>query len=219
MSYPPPGSSQNNDPNVAPDAPAIPALPYAPPPSMPQSVNPSGAAAYDAPASPPAPQTDYAYRSPLAGVAAAALANENPHPARYLAGLALGLVVGLICAFLYDKFVFYTNIGLGIIASLIGFAVGFAVLIGCGRGGIGPAAMGGAISLFSMLASRFMLLNDIVSKQVGHTVVLPVNGFTIGLMFKTMEIMSWVIVAGGVYGGFMTPFRAQNQGGGAPPAR
>ncbi len=185
MSYPPPSSPQNDDARENAPAPPLPHIGVAPP-TMP----------------------DYAYRSPLAGVVAAALSSENPHPLRYLAGAALGLIVGLLGAWIYSKFVYYTHFELALLTSLIGFGVGYAVVIGSGRGGLISAFLGAVISLFSILSSTIMLVNAHLSAKAGEMIFIRLTANTLPLIFSDMNPLSLLIIGIGVYGGFITPYRA-----------
>lgn len=159
--------------------------------------------------------------APGAGAVAAmrAVPEEPLRLSRLLVGLALGLVVGLIGALIYDKFVFYTNIQFGLVASFIGFAVGFAVLMGVGRGGLVPALLGGALALLAMVISQYLLFNDVLARELGKNGDLarqfaergiadgrlPFTPRALWFVVSHLDFMDWVFIAIGVYGGFTTP--------------
>lgn len=175
-------------------------------------------------AAPPAPApvaaaspADPGYAVPEASPADVA---PEPPPARLLVGALLGIVVGLIGAFIYDKFVFYTNIQFGLVASFIGFAIGYAVLVGTGRGGLTPALVGALLALGAMIFSHYLLFNDMLARELGKdpamarqfaergTGGVPFTPRGIGFIFTRLDVMDWVFIAIGVYGGFITPYRA-----------
>lgn len=155
-----------------------------------------------------------AYR-PSVSLAAPVDDSPPPNPLRYLVGIALGVVVGLVCAWLYGKFVFYTGFGLSIISCGIGFAVGVAVTIGSGRGGFLAGVLGGAIAFASMIYSRFLLINDHISREIGASASIPLNAETLQMTFQSLSLMGWVIVIMGASLGFVTPIRASDEEGGS----
>jgi hypothetical protein len=188
-------------------APAAPAYNFSTPTALGTGYAESGAAS-SAPAQQPA-----SLRSPV-GEAGGAGAG------RLLLGALFGLIVGVIGAFIYDKFVFYTHIQFGLVASFIGFAIGFAVLLGTGRGGILPAIIGGTLAFGAMVLSHYLLFNDLFGQEVAKNPEMAAKAAASGItglpfspegfafVFKHLDFMDWVFILIGVYGGFSTPFRA-----------
>ena len=123
-----------------------------------------------------------------------------------LLGAAMGLAVGLVGAFIYDKFVFYTRIQFGLITSFIGFGVGVAVVTGGRRFGTLPAVIGGVIALFCMIFSYQLLFND---QAVAAGKPPPLTYDPIGFIntIMNLNIMDWVFIAIGVYGAAKVPLR------------
>jgi hypothetical protein len=68
--------------------------------------------------------------------------------------------------------------------------------------------MAGGISLFSLLLTRFMLLNDYASRELERTVFLPINSETISMAIQTLSPFGWIITAIGVCAGFGTAAKA-----------
>jgi hypothetical protein len=132
-----------------------------------------------------------------------------PNPARLLAGIVAGIVAGAIGAFVWDKFVFYTGIEFGLIASGIGWAVGVAIVIGSGgHHGIVPALFGAVIAFCAIIFGEYLLAQDQIAKAglsfISGRVDIP-------FVVKHLDVMTWVFVAIGVYGGFQVPMGARRQ--------
>jgi hypothetical protein len=138
---------------------------------------------------PPAPYSysagstgsEYAYQPAVSTVADVEDLHAPPSAMGLLAGSGLGLVAGVICAFLYSKFIFLTHFNIAYIAIGVGIVIGYAVVFGSKTGRIYPGMTAGAISLFSLLLTRFMLLNEYASREIGQTVFLPMNSETISM--------------------------------------
>jgi hypothetical protein len=167
---------------------------------------------------PPAPysysagtsSSEYAYQPAVSTVDEVEDLHAPPTAFGFLAGSGLGLLAGVICAFLYSKFIFATHFNIAYIAIGVGFVIGYAVVFGAKRGGFIPGLMAGGISLFSLLLTRFMLLNEYASSEVGQTVFLPMNSETISMAIQTLSPFGWIITLIGVVTGFGT---ACNAGG------
>lgn len=153
--------------------------------------------------------------------AAPVVDNGAPGAGRLLLGALFGLVAGVVGAFIYDKFVFYTHIQFGLVASLIGFCIGMAVMMGTGgRGGILPALMSATLSFGAMVLSHHLLLNDELGRAIATNpdiarrsaetgvTALPLSVRGMGFVIRHLDFMDWVFIAIGVYGGFSVPFRA-----------
>jgi hypothetical protein len=151
---------------------------------------------------------DYAYRPVVSTVEDVEDLHAPPTATGWLAGTGLGLVAGIVCAFLYAKFIFLTHFNISYIAIGVGIVIGYAVVFGSKRGGFIPGMTAGGISLFSLLLTRFMILNDYASQEFGHTVFLPINGETISMAIQTLSPFGWIITLIGVASGFGTASKA-----------
>ena len=155
-----------------------------------------------------ASQIDPAPAAPLPRYAAQP---EGLTPVRLLTGIALGTLIGVIGAFIWEKVVFYSHFNIGYLAALIGFGVGYGILLGTKRGGMVPAILGGVIALAAQVFGYYLLDNDELAKaMIEHSmapVLMPIGMFLTGLP-RDVGVIGWVIVAIGVYGGFKTPYRA-----------
>jgi hypothetical protein len=171
------------------------------------------------PAAAPASGPDYNYYSGTSGseytykpVVSTAEDVEDLHAPPtalgFLLGSGLGLVVGVVCAYLYAQFIFATHRNISYIAIGVGIAIGYAVVFGSRRGGFIPALMAGGISLFSLLLTRFMLLNAYASGELGQTVFLPMNSETISMAIHSLNPFGWIITFIGVAAGFGTAAKA-----------
>lgn len=156
-------------------------------------------------AAPPAqpPQFGTSYAPTPTPVSHPVMVYETGNPARLLVGIIAGIVVGAIGAVIWDKFVFYTNVQFGLIASLIGWAVGVAVATGSRQGGIVPAVIGGIIAFCAMFLGWFLLDGDL-ARKVG----LDSSIVNIEFVLNHLDVMDWLFIAIGVYGGFEVPFKA-----------
>jgi hypothetical protein len=139
-----------------------------------------------------------------------------PAPGRILVGIALGALAGAAGAFIRAQVMYRMNIQFGLIDSFIGFAVGFAVVLGSGRTGIVPAIIGAVIAFGAITYGWYLAigygLSDMATKvggEVGATLVqMPPFLESAPRIIQGWDVMDWVFVAIGVYGGFITPYRA-----------
>ncbi len=138
-----------------------------------------------------------------------------PSPARIVVGIVLGLLVGWVGAIIRARIMHHTGFQWGLIDSFLGFGVGMAVVMGSGRGGIIPAVIGALIA-FGAITYGWYILSGLELK--GATIQIAGEGMRplemppflniVPNIIKTWRLMDWVFVAIGVYGGFITPFRA-----------
>lgn len=196
--------------NITPPAATNPVPPYTPSaPRQPSTVYQPGTAYQPGATYQPniASQESSAYRPAMAP--SVTEVEDDPHPARIFIGIAAGMAIGLVCAWLYAKFQLMTGMGHSLITGGIGWIVGFAVLVGAGRGGMLAALCGGAVSFIVLFFSRFWLLSDYLGQEFKGT-TLPFNGETIQLTLQsfTHNPLSIIVLLVGVAGGFLVPFRA-----------
>lgn len=152
--------------------------------------------------------SEYSYKPVISTAEDVEDLHAPPTATGFLAGSALGLVAGVACAFLYEKFIFLTGINISYIAIGVGVAIGWAVVFGAKRGGFVPAMMAGGITLLSLLLTRFMLLNDYASRELERTIFLPINSETISMAVQTLSPIGWIITLIGVCAGFGTAAKA-----------
>jgi hypothetical protein len=140
-----------------------------------------------------------AYPSAMPTVTAAVSGNVLPglSPVGLLLGLVFGASIGAVGAFLLAQIELHTGMELGLLNSLVGFGCGYGVLLGCKRGGLFPAVLGGVLAFFAMmLAEYFWFSGTTLSQQETFAAHLGHMG------------SGWIFVAIGVYGGARTPLRA-----------
>jgi len=153
---------------------------------------------------------------PEAAMATPSIPIPPPSPARIVVGIVLGLIVGWLGAFIRAQVMYRANIQFGLIDSFIGFAVGYAVVMGSGRTGLVPAIIGGLIAFGAITYGWYLVygyaLNDELVKLGGQEAanLFRMRSFPEEApgIIRRWDLMDWVFVAIGVYGGFMTPFRA-----------
>jgi hypothetical protein len=145
-----------------------------------------------------------------------------PNPARIVLGIVLGLIAGYVGAFIRAQVMYRANIQFGLIDSFIGFAVGFAVVLGSGRSGIVPALIGAVIAFGAITYGWYLAIgyemNDAFAKIATDPGLMrfsmpPFLEFAPRII-RNWDIMDWVFVAIGVYGGFITPMRASSPASG-----
>jgi len=154
-----------------------------------------------------APSTEPATQMGIAPPARAMAAPPASSPMGLLVGAGLGALVGVLGAVLLDKFTFYTHIELGYINALVGFAIGYAVLFGSKQGGLTTGIIGGVLALASSLLGYYLLMGDELGKDGIHASA-PIMMRVFPIFLKHLNILDWLIMAIGVYGGFKTPYRA-----------
>lgn len=174
-----------------------------------QSTVPSAGVAAGAAVAPP----------PIAPVASRGYAATEPAsssgksaPVRATLGILYGLAIGIVGAIAWEKFVFYTHFNIGYLTALIGFGVGFGVIMGYRRGGLVPAIMGAVIAFVAQMFGYGLLFHDMILADAGNSI--PADFILTPHMFMDIAQnggisgMDWIIIAIGVYGGFKTPYRA-----------
>ena len=118
-------------------------------------------------------------------------------------------LIGVGGAFVLAKIEFYTNFQLGLLNSLVGFGVGFGVMLGCKRSGLVPAVMGGVLAFFAMMLSEYFYFQDVLAKFIADNPAdaAGASSYTFLDHLGHMTI-GWLFIAIGVYGGAKTPLRA-----------
>ena len=170
---------------------------------------------------PPAVEQPGAELLPPIAAATPSIPIPPPSPARIVLGVVAGLIVGWIGAWIRAQVMYRANIQFGLIDSFIGFAVGFAVMLGSGRSGIVPAIIGAVLSfgaitygwyLFEMYRADAVLvqLRETLSEVAGTPVRGGIPSFfdLAPDIIRSWRVMDWLFVAIGVYGGFITPMRS-----------
>ncbi|MEP6756537.1 MAG: hypothetical protein ABJA67_13610, partial [Chthonomonadales bacterium] len=125
-------------------------------------------------------------------------------PVNLLSGAGAGIAVGILGAFIWDKIVIATHLQIGIVASLIGYAVGMAfVRVGKGHGTV-PAVLSSVIALMAMLLGRVLLTKDMLAAEHIDNVNLTMIASHI---FELLRPMDYVFIAIGVWGAWSTGIR------------
>jgi TRAP-type C4-dicarboxylate transport system permease large subunit len=85
------------------------------------------------------------------------------------------------------------------------------VLMGDKRGGVPAAIAGGVLAFFSMMFCEYLLLSDGLAKYLASHNQGPVsiNSAMFLDYLRHLDIIDWVCIAIGVYGGAKTPLRAR----------
>jgi hypothetical protein len=133
--------------------------------------------------------------------------------AALLLGAVYGLVAGCVGAFLLAKIEEITHIELAYFNALVGYGVGYAVLRGDQRGGVPPAVLGGLLAFFSMMLCEYFLLEAALVTYAAPQNI-PVPPITSALFLDSLRhlnLIDWLCIGIGVYGGVKTPLRAQRR--------
>lgn len=178
-----------------------------------------GAQASTQPYGSPQPTTSYQMPSPIV--------QEEPSPARMLAGIVLGALFGAVGAFIWKTIAYYAHFELAYLDIIVGCAAGFGVVMGGGRHGFLPAILGAILGFGSMMLGYYLLMNaqyhdlarELIEKipkdaAAGAPTIASVGNLTFkdfieGL--KELSVIDWAFVAAGVYGGFIVPMKKKAQ--------
>jgi tetratricopeptide (TPR) repeat protein len=134
----------------------------------------------------------------------------KPGAVDYFKALIAGGIAALIGAFIWDKFVYYTNTQFSLISVGIGFLVGFAIVTVVGsKRGIGLQVLGALLALGGMMLGNALLLADDLREnpqiaQHNPLVILLVSFRYLPEVFKESPI-SLIFVAIGTYQGWIMP--------------
>ncbi len=164
-----------------------------------------------APPNPYAPPMPPAQAGPyLPPVQAVAMPVPQTGPMGLLLGVVYGTVAGAVGAFLLAKIEGLLNFEWGYLNALVGFGVGFGVLMGDKRGGVPAAIIGGVLAFFSMMFCEYLLLGDGIAKYAATNNLqpVPIDSAIFLDYLRHLDIIDWVCIAIGVYGGAKTPLRA-----------
>ena len=121
--------------------------------------------------------------------------------------------IGVVGAFVLAKIEFYSNFEIGLLNSLVGFGVGYGVLLGCKRGGVVPAVLGGVLAFFAMMLGRILLLPGRARQSSSQTTRMrrPQRPPSLSRTTCSHMTLDWLFIAIGVYGGAKTPLRADGR--------
>ncbi len=156
----------------------------------------------ESPTVPTSPGTVYRPPGPVA--------YKAPNPARLLIGIVLGILIGAVGAVVWEKVTFSAHVEIGYLNILVGFGVGYGVMVGSGQRGWVPAILSGIIAFGAMMFGYYLLTGEEVAKLAAERGV-PVPTITLDAfldVLKHLEPLDWVFVAIGVYGGVRTPLRS-----------
>jgi hypothetical protein len=127
--------------------------------------------------------------------------------------VVFGAVVAAVGALLWMVLEVYLNIRLGIIAVAIGYGAGYAVVIGSGgKRGIGLQILSAALTFLGIAGGLFLGLHADVAKAIASGEVNIPKGAEweatvtlFPLVMTKMSIISWVIIAFGLWQAFVIP--------------
>jgi hypothetical protein len=129
-------------------------------------------------------------------------------PMQYTKAIVFGLIAAVIGAFIWDKFVYYTQLQFGFIVVGIAVLVGYAVTLGSeGNYNIMISVIGAVLGAGAIMLGNALVLQDVLVQGGG----LPrfastlMNAFSYRL--SNMDIMDLVFVAIGAWEGWVIPAR------------
>jgi tetratricopeptide (TPR) repeat protein len=134
----------------------------------------------------------------------------RPGAADYFKALIAGGVAAIVGAFIWDKFVYYTNIKFGLISVGIGFLVGLAVTTAAGtKRGVGLQVLGALLALWGMLLGDALLLADHIRANASFATTNPliilIGSFLILPEYFKESPISLIFIAIGTYQGWIMP--------------
>lgn len=138
----------------------------------------------------------------------------------YLRATGFGLLAAVIGAFIWDKFVYYTNIQFGLIAVGVGVLVGVAVAMGAnGKHATGLQVLGALLATFGMLLGHAMIGADVIAaqlvkegKNVPPYLVRVIIGAVITPTIIIQDPLTLVFIAFGAYEGWKIPGARDHSG-------
>jgi hypothetical protein len=174
------------------------------------------------------PEPDEATDEPIfasdargAAVAAAPIAPEPVLPGAaggIAGGLVGGLVTAVVAAGLWYAVVSITNWQIGLVAIAVGWLVGTGVRFGAGgRGSVPLAAIGGILTLGSLVVSEYLIIHHWVSEDIGAANVIDViqpPSFIIEVVAEsvTADPLTLVFWAIALFQGAVIPLRPAGSG-------
>ena len=128
-------------------------------------------------------------------------------PMQYTKAIVFGLIAAVIGAFIWDKFVYYTQLQFGLIVVGIAVLVGYAVTLGTeGNYNIMISVIGAVLGAGAIMLGNALVLQDVLVKSGIQQGVIPLlEVFKVRL--SNMDIMDWVFVAIGAWEGWVIPAR------------
>lgn len=127
-----------------------------------------------------------------------------------------GVIAAVVGAFIWDKFVYWTNIQFGLIAAGIGILVGIAVSIGAGgKRGIALQIIGALLALIGMLLGWTLIGMDVIKAELakkGESTPFPILflvSATLTPIILIKKPINLLFIAIGVYEGWKIPSRSK----------
>ena len=125
---------------------------------------------------------------------------EKSGAGKMLAGLALGLVIGIAGAVIIEKILFYGHFGLSLLYIGLGYGIGWGMHRIIGRGGPGPALAAVAVMVASLCVSHLVWTPDVLTIALANGNADP--GSTLADAFPVamahLGIMHWVLIVFGL---------------------
>jgi len=128
----------------------------------------------------------------------------------YLGAILLGFAAALLASLLWYGFVILTNIQFGLIAVIIGWAIGFGVVMGSGnKRGAGLVVISLLLTLFAMMYSQYLVIRHFVNKEAGEAVLGivadPVSLVVVNMIYIKEDLLTLLFWAIALYGAFKLP--------------
>ena len=132
--------------------------------------------------------------------------------ADFFKALVFGTLAAVIGAFVWDKFVYYTNIQFGLIAVGVGFLVGMAVSMGAsGKGALSLQILGALLACFAMLLGQALIIMDVARGQYAQetAAIGTISLFIISTLMIPQVLMddplTLLFIAFGIWEGWKIP--------------
>ena len=130
-----------------------------------------------------------------------------------LKGTLFGAIAGLVGAFVLAKIEGLAHFEWGYLNALVGFGVGYGVLMGDKRGGPVAATVGAVLAFFSMMFCEYWLLSDGLARLAAERSIIapPIDTALFFDYLRHLDPIDWICIAIGVYGGAKLPLRVGRQ--------
>ncbi len=151
-----------------------------------------------------APPAYGAPASPATGQSFAVTTGTNVSVGQRLAGLGVGLVIGIIGAIIWEKIYFYGGFSLSLIYLAIGYGVGLGIAKVTGRAGTGVALEAVLVTALSLLIGHIVYSCDILAKVEAERGMTGIS-MTPDLFFRMTSHLPpwhWIVAALGLYSAF-----------------
>jgi hypothetical protein len=128
----------------------------------------------------------------------------------YLGAILLGFAAAVLASLLWYGFVVLTNIQFGLVAVIIGWAIGFGVVKGSGnQRGFGLVVISLALTLFAMMYSLYLVIRHFINEETGEALFPifadPIVMVMLNVAYIKEDLLTLLFWAIALYGAYKLP--------------